>query len=88
MQIRECVPSSQRRHNHSTFQFTKNAIYSQVHSGWIEGKSSSEIELSTNSIRSLKQIIDAAIAKIENSQLDISPLTPEEEALFFGGEHA
>jgi hypothetical protein len=88
MQIRECVLPDQREHNHNAPQFIKDTAVSQDHSVWEEYLLLSVTGLSINSIRSLNHVIDAAMAKLENGLLDITPLIAEQEIMFFGGKNA
>lgn len=78
----------QREHINNRHKSTKNIQASQGHCVWESDRFLSQIDISIDSIRSLKQLIDAAMTRIENGLLDISPLTPEQEIIFFGGENA
>ena len=88
MLIREYVPPFQRRHDHNSHQFSSDTQVSQGYCVWESDRFLSQIDISIDSIRSLKQLIDAAMTRIENGLLDISPLTPEQKIIFFGGENA
>ncbi len=85
MQINERVATNHSSHNHNTPQLTKDIQVSQGHRVWEEDRFLAEIGLSIDSMQSLNRAIDAAMAMLENGQLDITSLTPEQEILFFGG---